>query len=212
MKKYKHIIFDIDGTLLDTEYAVLHSLQDTLMPYLHKTVPTEELTFVLGIPGEVALEKLGIRHIEEANRVWNDNMRKYRQNIRLFDGVCDMLESLQRQGYELGIITSKTRQEFETDFAPHGANHYFKSVICVDDSPKPKPNPDPILAYLKRNGLSAKEAVYIGDTEYDSRCAHSAGADFGLALWGCNAPDGIACEYRFESPITITAESWKKSI
>lgn len=106
----------------------------------------------------------------------------------------------------LGIITSKTKSEFEMDFVPHGISHYFDSIICVDDSPKPKPYPDPILTYLNRNQILASEAIYIGDTEYDSLCAHSAGVDFGLALWGCRNSAGINSEYRFNTPNEIVIE------
>ena len=208
--KYEHIIFDIDGTLLDTEFAVLHSLQDTAMLYLNRHIPTDELNFALGIPGEVALANLGIKDIKEANKCWNDKMVKYQQRIRLFDGARNMLDALHNKGCRLGIITSKTRGEYETDFVPHGVSHYFDSVICVDDSEKPKPNPDPLLTYLKRNGVLAKDVIYIGDTQYDSMCAHSAGVDFGLALWGCHNSNNIECEYQFESPDKIVKEYGKQ--
>ena len=59
--KYKHLIFDIDGTLLDTEYAVLHSLQDTIIQYSHRKISLDELNFALGIPGDVALKKMGLQ-------------------------------------------------------------------------------------------------------------------------------------------------------
>ena len=183
--KYKHIIFDVDGTLLDTEFAVLHSLQDTVMQYSHISIPIDKLCFALGIPGKVALERLGIEDTIGANEYWNEMMQKYHKSIGLFDGINDTLSALRDKGYRLGIITSKTKSEFEMDFVPHGISHYFDSIICVDDSPKPKPYPDPILTYLNRNQILASEAIYIGDTEYDSLCAHSAGVDFGLALWGC---------------------------
>lgn len=209
MKKYKHIIFDVDGTLLDTGFAVLHSLQDTVLRYLNECIPMDELTFALGIPGEVTLQRLGIEDVGGANKYWNECMQKYRSCISLFDGVCEMLEALHREGYALGIITSKTKEEYEADFVPYGVSRYFGSVVCVEDSSRPKPYPDPLLAYLDRNGVSAEEAVYIGDTIYDSQCARSAGVDFGLALWGCSKPDGIDSKHKFQEPNVIAKEYGK---
>ena len=201
--KYKHIIFDVDGTLLDTEFAVLHSLQDTVMQYSHISIPIDKLCFALGIPGKVALERLGIEDTIGANEYWNEMMQKYHKSIGLFDGINDTLSALRDKGYRLGIITSKTKSEFEMDFVPHGISHYFDSIICVDDSPKPKPYPDPILTYLNRNQILASEAIYIGDTEYDSLCAHSAGVDFGLAGWGNPACKDIVSDYVFGTPAEL---------
>lgn len=58
--------------------------------------------------------------------------------------------------------------------------------------------------------MAAKEAIYIDDTEYDSRCAHSAGVDFGLALWGYHNPNDIESNYIFETPNTIAVEYGKQ--
>ena len=182
--KYKHIIFDIDGTLLDTEYAVLHSLQDTLRDILGKTVDVKELAFALGIPGEVSLEKSGVKDPGSANEVWNKNLLKYSSTIGLFDGIAELLPQLQKNGHELGIITSKTPEEFAADFEPHRITRYFGTVLCATDSPRPKPFADPILTYLQRTGASPGEVIYIGDTIYDYQCSRNAGVDFGLVLWG----------------------------
>ncbi len=75
--KYTHIVFDIDGTLLDTEYAVLHSLQDTLREMSDMDIPISDLTFCLGITGADALEILKIPDKETVLSRWEKNLSGY---------------------------------------------------------------------------------------------------------------------------------------
>lgn len=87
---YKHIVFDIDGTLIDTEYAILHSLQKTLEVTLNKKIEISKLTFALGIPGENALEKLGVDNISATLELWIENMNEFSDRINIFSGIDDV--------------------------------------------------------------------------------------------------------------------------
>ena len=100
---YKHIVFDIDGTLIDTEYAILHSLQKTLEVTLNKKIEISKLTFALGIPGENALEKLGVDNISATLELWIENMNEFSDRINIFSGIDDVLKALTSSGYKLGI-------------------------------------------------------------------------------------------------------------
>lgn len=201
--RYKHIIFDIDGTMLDSEYADLTALQRVIRELHGKEYEIPELQFALGIPGQVALTQLGIEDTAKANQLWNGYMNELAHTMRLFDGIRELLMSLKKKGTTLGIITSKNRTEYRNDFMPFGLDSYFDRVITVEDSIAPKPSPEPMLAYIAQTGTTPREILYIGDTRYDRECAVSAGVDFGLAMWGCRSVQPIDATYCFATPKDI---------
>lgn len=201
--QYKHIIFDLDGTLIDTELAVLQSLQETLKEIQNKDYTKEELNFVLGIPGETALQKLNISDIENVKSVWEKKFKNHFSKIRLFPYVCQLISDLKSMGLKVGIITSKTRKEYVDDFIPFGLGGKIDISLCIDDYETPKPSSKAMKLYLEYAKINPQEAIYIGDTIYDYDCAKGASVDFGLAVWGCKSFKGIAAKYFFNSPEEI---------
>lgn len=200
---YTACIFDIDGTLIHTEQAVLGSLQKLLEQNYDLEMSQQDLTFVLGIPGAVSLRRLGIEYIDLANKRWNDLMEEYRHTIHVYEGVRQLLTDLSEQSALTGVVTSKTYQEFLDDFVPFGLVYDLTYAVCADDTNLHKPHPEPLLKFLEMSGAKAEESIYIGDTIYDYECARAAGVDFGLALWGCRQPDAIPAKYKFEHPNDI---------
>ncbi|NMM52652.1 HAD family hydrolase [Paenibacillus aquistagni] len=200
---YTSFIFDIDGTLINTEQAVLGSLQKLLKNNYNQDISQTDLEFVLGIPGAVSLRQLGINDIDHANKGWNDLMRDYHHTIHVFEGIQQMIVDLKQHSVTTGVVTSKTNQEFLDDFVPFGLVRDLPYVVCADDTKQHKPHPEPLLAFLEISGAQAESSIYIGDTIYDYECARDAGVDFGLALWGCKQPDAIPAKHKFKHPHDI---------
>lgn len=185
--RYRQIVFDIDGTLIDTEYAVLHSLQDTVEETVGKRIPVSELTFALGITGADAMKILDIKDSDHALKLWDGNMEKYKDTVKVFDGVAKLLKELEKADCEMGIVTSKTREEFRHDFCGFGIDRYFKTIVCADDTKEHKPGAAPLLKYMELSEADCGEILYVGDSRYDSECAENAGVDFALAVWGSHS-------------------------
>lgn len=200
---YSTFIFDIDGTLINTEQAVLGSLQKLLKYNYHREMNQQDLAFVLGIPGAVSLRQLGIDDVHFANEIWNEYMRDYQHTIHAFEGIQEMLTTLREQSIPTGVVTSKTNQEFLDDFVPFGLTPNLPYVVCADDTKHHKPHPEPLRRFLEISGAKANTSIYIGDTIYDYECARDAGVDFGLAMWGSKQPDAIPANYKFNKPKDI---------
>lgn len=200
---YKHIIFDLDGTLINTERAVLNSLKETIKDVLNKDYSLSDLKFALGIPGDVVLEKLNIKNKEFAKEIWTTKIKQHYSKIALFPFIEEAVNSIKSQGIKVGILTSKTREEYIQDFLPFNISNLFEISLCIDDYHSPKPSSKGMLDYLKLAKIEPQEALYIGDTIYDYKCATGANVDFGLAVWGCNFFEGIQAKYNFNTPQDI---------
>lgn len=199
---YNTVIFDIDGTLIDSAKAILSTLQKTIHITTGKLYDYSELHFALGLTSREALRRLVGENYEEACLLGQKLYGEYMEHISLFDGMSETLFGLHNNGIRLGIVTSKTRKEFARSF------HYpvlecFDCCICADDTNCRKPDPKPLLACLLRLNSDRNSCLYVGDSIYDYECAKNAGIDFGLALWGSQEPELIPARLRLLQPADL---------
>lgn len=197
---YSNIVFDVDGTLIDTRFADLSSLHDLILEIQGKDVPIDDLRFAFGITSEDALVRLGIEPTEYYVMRWQSNYYRYADTVVAFSGLSEALKKMSEMSVNLGIITSRTKEEYALGFVPVGLAHFFSNVICSDDTENHKPSPEPMLKYLSLSKARPEEVLYVGDTIYDMQCAHDAGVDFALAVWGAHATDGIDAEHFLYKP------------
>lgn len=200
---YKYIIFDVDGTLIDTEKAVLGSLHKLLKDETGRDYLLEDLVFALGIPGKVALQKLGIPNAETVDLKWDAYMNEFNDQMSVFDKISDVLELLKKYHISLGVVTSKTRLELHNSLTKFDLLDYFSYIVCADDTVKHKPDPEPLYKFLELSGIHASECLYVGDTVYDMTCAKQADIDFALAAWGARSTEQIESDYILNSPMDL---------
>lgn len=197
------IIFDVDGTLIDTEFMVKKALQKLLLEEINREPSWAELDFILGIPGEVTLEKFGISNTYQASRKWNANMIEYKQSVKVYAQIEETLKLLKTSKAGTGLVTSKNQIELNDDFVPFGLMPYFDHYVSASDTARHKPFPDPLLKFLEISGYTAQQVIYIGDTVYDQQAASAAGISFGLALWGTKTPETIPAEIKLKTPLDV---------
>lgn len=201
--KYDVVVFDVDGTLIDTEETILLSLQHMLLRMTGHLYPFEKLYFALGITGDEALRRLELPDPEKAMEIWLSYMGRYEYLQKPFKGIGEIVQWLGESGVRLGIVTSRTRSEFQKSMAQYSFMKDFEVVICADDTKKHKPDPEPMLLLLEKTGAETSKVLYIGDSAYDMECAGKAGVDGALALWGAHSPDQINAVYKLENIIDI---------
>lgn len=196
---FKNIVFDIDGTLTDTEEAILSALKEAVEAETGNKVEYEDLKFSFGIPGAETVKILKCPDTEKALKLWEDNVIKYKDKITVFNGIEELLKKLKNSGYKLGVVTSKNRYELETQFEPYGLSDYFDIEVCSDDTLKHKPDGEPLKFYISKSGADYKETLYIGDSIYDMQCAKNAGVVSALAVWGSKTKN-IPADFYLEEP------------
>lgn len=197
---YNCIIFDVDGTLIDTGNAVFSTYQRVVFEEFGRYLPDEELMCAYAVPTHKALERLGFKNIEEAKLKFHRYLMEAFGKVRLYEGMENTLKYLKQKNKITGLVTSRNNDEVTDDICLQGVIKYFSHVVCTEDTEKHKPHPEPLLRLVELAGSKISHTIYIGDTYYDYKCAKDAGIDFVLALWGATNTDNIEADYMLEHP------------
>ena len=175
--KIKGVLFDLDGTLVNTTPLILESFRHTFKQF-GLPVPTDsELVAGFGLPMRTAVTAY---MPDEMADEFCDAYRAYQRTrhdelIEGIDGVGETLSALKRSGIKMAVVTSKKRPAAIRDLGCYDLVKYFDSIIACDDCAENKPLPGPSLMALKRLGLTGADCLAVGDSPYDLQSARAAG-------------------------------------
>lgn len=184
LRRVRCIVFDLDGTLVDTTELILHAFREAFTAAGLPVPPGRELLALIGRPLVRQMAALSPGHADRLVALYQEAYERSHDALaRSFPGIREALGTLRERGYSLGIATSK--RDFTTGRALDyfGLKPFFEAVVTANDTRRHKPDPEPLLEALRRLGAGPEEATYIGDSTHDIRCAHAAGVAAGAVAW-----------------------------
>ncbi|WP_278599934.1 HAD family hydrolase [Clostridium tertium] len=206
MREYKCIIFDLDGTILNTERMNLIPLQRLIKEELGEVISYEDLLKYKAYAGKRTLEDLGFKDIDKSYKKWVQYVNDFEEGAILYEGFDEVMKTLNSKGIICAIASSKMKDQYEIDFGPTRLKKYIQCEVLADDTKRHKPYPDPLLKVSEILNISPKDCMYIGDTIFDFKATKAAGMDFGIAMWGADDLEGIDADYNFKNPSDILKE------
>ena len=204
MKAYKAIIYDIDGTLLNTVDQNMYPLIQIIKEELNEDWTYEQVVPFTANPGLKTLELLGIRDIDTVYARWVRYVNAYGSGAQPYDGIPELLDFAREKGLKQGIVSSKQTKQYGIDMGSHGYDKRVDAAVLFEDTDKHKPDPAPLLECLRRLGVEARDALYMGDARSDMVAARAAGMDFAYASWGSFFPmERSEPDYYLDHPMDL---------
>jgi pyrophosphatase PpaX len=192
---YKAVVFDLDGTVVDSVELILVSFQHAIREVLGRELSREEAIAWVGMPLREQMERFSPEHADELVEVYREfNHREHDRMLTLYEGIEDLLYDLRKESVKVGLVTSKSRFTTQMAFDLTGIDAYFDATVCAGEASGNKPEPDPILACLEQVRVEPAEAAYVGDSPSDIQAALAAKVVAIAVTWGVFTEERLVAE------------------
>ena len=164
MNRFSVVLFDLDGTVVDSAAIILASMRHATREVLGREYGDEELMRTVGGPGlDAQMAALAPDRVDELVRVYRAHNEPLHDELEACPGMADALVRLVADGHRLGIVTAKRRSTAELAFERVPLGHLFETIVGGDDTERHKPDPAPLLLAAERMGVDPADAAYVGD-------------------------------------------------
>lgn len=190
------VVFDLDGTLIDSLGLILASYRHTMETHLGRRMPDDLWVRGMGTPLHVQMRGFA-RDEEEAEemvRTYEEhNLANHDDLVRPYPGVRSAVLELRSRGLTLAIATSKRAKATRLGLrACDFPEEWFAGIVTANDVTRPKPDPQPVEMALERAGEDdPSRAIYVGDSVHDMRSGRAAGVMTAAVLWGPNSRETL---------------------
>ncbi|MFQ3544889.1 pyrophosphatase PpaX [Halobacillus rhizosphaerae] len=178
------ILFDLDGTLIDTNELIIASFTHTIEQYGNRPYSREEILDFIGPPLKDSMDKIDPDRADELMRTYRKhNIENHDAYVKAYEGVVDTIKNLKEAGFKLGIVTTKMRTTVTMGLELTGLDGLFDTIITLDDVTNAKPHPEPIVKALEALDSTASEALMVGDNVHDIEGGKNAGTRTAGVAW-----------------------------
>ena len=189
MKQYEAVIFDWDGTLMDSTHSIVESIQLAAADIGLPVPSAEQASWMIGLSLNVGLYKAVPELTEEQLQPFMERYTHHffqrDQSIKLFDGVKELLGDLRQREVPICVATGKRREGLDRVLQAVDLTHYFNTTRCADET-QSKPDPQMLHEIMWELDLKPENVLMVGDTTHDVYMAHNAGMDCLAVTYGAH--------------------------
>jgi pyrophosphatase PpaX len=192
LRDLQAVLFDLDGTLIDTVELILVSMRHATLEVLGASPPDDVLMSGVGMPLVTQFRDFAPEHADELLRVYRAFNHVHHDDIaKAYPGTLDVLDRLRSRGVRMGIVTSKGEVAASMGIDRFGLRGFAEVIVTADDVEIHKPDPYPLAYAATLLNVDLRYCVYVGDSPHDMFAAVSGGAIPVAALWGAFPPDEL---------------------
>lgn len=191
--KINTLLFDLDGTLIDTNELIVQSFLHTLGKYRPNEYAREDVYQFMGPTLEESFTKVNAEKMEEMTATYRAfNKQEHDNYVKEFDTVYETIKTLKEQGFKLGIVTTKVRDVVMMGMNLTRLTEFFDVIVTIDDVENAKPHPEPVQKAMALLGSIPEETIMVGDNYHDIEGGQNAGVKTAAVAWSIKGKEFLA--------------------
>lgn len=191
--KIETLLFDLDGTLIDTNDLIITSFLHTLEQYFPGEYKRDDVLKFIGPPLIDSFKGLLPDKVDEMVKVYREfNIAKHDALVKEFDGVFETIKHFHESGYKLGIVTTKMRNTVTMGLKLTNLDQFFDVVVTLDDVEHAKPHPEPVQQAMAKLNAIPETTIMVGDNHHDIESGKNAGTYTAGVAWTVKGKEHLA--------------------